>query len=224
MTIRHRAFKQPLDKGFSSEWNDDHVVDLSNYLTFYDCFYNDALAPWWNTAQSTGSGAVTTDMVDNHLFLTVRSGGTATSIGSVRFGNDNCTNRLDLPIFTASVRLDTTRKLEFGFFAAATAPFTANQNGAYFRVSNGVIYAVTGTGAAETVTSLGTPSLYGVYKIEFTSTNVKFYIDNMREPRAIHTTNLPSVDLTFKFSAQRELGEEQILRCDGVGLQRLRKK
>jgi len=224
MTIRHKAVKATLDRGYSTEWNDDHQINFEDDLIFYDTFWYNSLAAWWNTGQTTGGATVAIAMVNNHNFLVLTTGGGAGDIASVRLGTADMTNKLDLAIATFSVNLQTTYGQEFGFFAAANTPFTTNQRGAYFIVGNGVLYAVTGDGAAETTTNLGTPNAYGIYRIEFTSTQVRFYVDDMVTPVAVHTTNITSDDLTLKASAKTYLFVSQIVRIDGIGLQRLRKK
>ncbi|GAI64097.1 unnamed protein product, partial [marine sediment metagenome] len=66
--------------------------------------------------------------------------------------------------------------------------------------------SVTSDGAVEDTTNLGAPSQYGSYRIEFTSTQVLFYIDDMKTPVSTHTLRIPVVDLTFKFSTAQRAG------------------
>lgn len=221
--FRHKAVKATLDKGYASEWNDDHHIDFADELTWADVFIFNSLAECWDTSQCAVDGAVSVAMVDNHNFAVMTSGTTAGSIASMCLGSADMTNKLDLPIATFAIQLETVALAEFGFFKAATTPFTANQDGAYFRVSAGVLYAVTGDGAAETTTNLGAPDEYAVYRVEFTSTQVRFYQDDLESAVAIHTANITADDLTLKLSTKVSGGVSQILRTDGVGLTRLRK-
>jgi len=223
MSIRHKAFKSTLEKGYASEWNDDHHVDFTDELVFYDVFVYNALAPCWSVAQCAVDGTAAIILVSGHNFAVMTSGTTASSIASMRLGTTDTTSPGDLPSFHVAVQLATVALAEFGFFVAATVPFTANQEGAYFRVSAGVLYAVTSTGAAETATSLGAPDEYAVYWVDINSSDVRFYQDTRSSPLATHTTNLPSSNLTIKLSTKVSGGVSQILRCDGAGLTRLRK-
>jgi len=232
MTIRHKAVKETLDRGYASEWNDDHHLDPTDELIFFTTFIKDALTTDWDTAQCSGGGAVAVALTDNHAFVSTTSGAGVGDIASLRkelAGTvGDITDPDDLPVTTLTVRLvspagaGTTH--EWGLFTSATTPFTANQHGAYFRVVANVLYAVTGTGAAETTTNLGTPNEYGVYRIEILSASVKFYVDNLESAVATHTTNLPTGNLTMKLSSIGVAAGSQILRSDFIGLQRLRKK
>jgi len=232
MTIRHKAVKETLDRGYAAEWNDDHHLDPTDELIYFVTFMERSLATEWDTAQCSGGGAVSLGLVDNHVFVSCVSGAGVGDIATMRkmLGGavGNCTDPDDLPVMTATARLvspagaGTTH--EFGLFTSATTPFTANQHGAYFRVAANVLYAVTGTGAAETTTNLGIPNEYGVYRVEILSASVKFYVDNLENAVATHTTNLPTGNLTMKLSSIGVAAGSQILRSDFVGLQRLRKQ
>jgi len=224
MTIRHKEVKATLDRGYASEWNDDHQIDFEDDLIFYDTFWYNSLAAWWSTAQCANGGTAAITIVNNHNFVVMTSTAAGGGLGSLRLGTGDMTNKLDLAITTMAINLGTTALHEFGFFVAADTPFTANQKGAYFRVSGGTLYAVTGDGAAETTTNLGAPSSYAVYRVEFTSTDVRFYVNDFTASVATHTTNIPTDDLTLKISAKVSGGVSQIIRTDGVRLQRLRKQ
>jgi len=232
MTIRHKAVKETLDRGYASEWNDDHHLDPTDEIIYFTTFIKDALITDWDNAQCTGGGACAVSLVNNHAFLSTVSGAGVGDIASIRKelagAVGDITDPDDLPIMTMAIRLvspagaGTTH--EFGLHLSATAPFTANASGAYFRVVANVLYAVTGTGAAETTTNLGTPNEYGVYRVEILSTSVKFYVDDLENAAATHTTNLPTGNLTMKLSSIGVAAGSQILRSDFVGLQRLRKQ
>jgi len=134
----------------------------------------------------------------------------------------------DLPVVTCALEVAAVHTAgnvaEWGLFASATSPFTANQAGAYFRVNNGQLYAVCGTGAAETATLIGAYDQYAQYRVEVNSADVRFYVDSMTTPAATISTNRPAVDLTMKVSVISANDVDSTLRLDAVGLQRLRKK
>ncbi len=228
MAIRHKAVKATLDRGYASEWNDDHHVDFTDELLEVDNFVFMPFATRWSNAQCS-TGTAVQAMVAGHLWITLDSGNASDGhLGTCRLANGDVTNKLDLPILTIAACLEDDDKIEFGFFKNGDTPFTANQDGAYFEMDANVLYAVTGDGAAETRTAV-TPAgfavpEYHVFRIEFTSTQVKFYIDSLVTPVATHTANITPDDLTIKLSAQRVGGVQQIMRADGIGLQRLRKQ
>lgn len=232
MAIRHKAYKATLDRGYSSEWNDDHHLNPSEEIMDFTTFIDRAYTVTWNAAQNTSAVLPIVSITNNHAFMYLNSGAVMALKGSIRYMLagivGDITNLLDLPVLTMSIRLDSIGAVgtthEFGFFVNATAPFTVNQQGAYFRVVNNVLYAVTGTGAAETTTPLPIPNQYGIYRIEFLSDRVKFYIDDLINPVASHLLNLPVADLTIKLSCQTVAAGAQVLRSDFVGLQRLRKQ
>jgi len=232
MTIRHKAVKATLDRGYAYEWNDDHHLDPTDEIIYMTSFIEEIITAEWDLAQTTGATAADVVLSDNHSFLELNSTADVGDIASIRKerGSNvgNITDPDDLPVLTMAVRLvspagaGTTH--EYGLFTSATTPFTALQHGAYFRVAANVLYAVTGTGAAETTTNLGVPNEYGVYRVEILSTSVKFYVDDLVNAVAAHTTNLPTTNLTIKLSTIGVAAGTQILRSDFVGLQRLRKK
>lgn len=232
MTLRHAAHKATLDRGYASEWNDDHVIDPTDEILFWTTFVEEAITVMWDIGEITGGGTVTITLTDDHAFLNCISGAGVGDIASLRkeLGGavGNITDPDDLPIMTAAVRLVSPAGAglthEFGLFDSATAPFTALQEGAYFRVEANVLYAVTGTGAAETTTALGAPNEYGVYRIKILSTSVRFYADDMESAAATHTLTLPTGNLTMKLSTIGVAAGSQILRSDFCGLIRLRKQ
>lgn len=223
MSLRHKAYKATLDKGYASEWNDDHRANFEDEVLGYWTFSSTNIPAEFSEVE-TNNGTVTVGMTDNHNFCVLTSSVTAGGLAALVLGTDDVTNKLDLPEFNTAVQLATTAQHEFGFFTYAGVPFTANQNGAYFRVASNVLYAVTGSGAAETTTNLGPPNEYDIYRIEFTSTHVKFYVGATSTASADHTANIPSVDLTLKLASKVSGGVSQIMRIDGLALQRLRKQ
>ena len=228
MTLRHKAVKATLDKGLATEWNDDHQIDFTDELMFYDTFFYGALQAFWSTAQCAAGGTAAIDLVSGHNFVKVASSAGGGGLGSMRLGTTDMTNKTDTPIATFAAKLDTIAKAEIGFFKAGDTPFTANQDGAYFRIDANKIYAVTGDGAdeeANDITPVGfVAGTYAILRIEFTATTVKFYIDNLVTAVQINTTHITTDDLTLKMSTGVSGGVSQILHADGAGLQRLRMK
>ena len=228
MTTRHKFVAAPLDKGLSSDWNDDHHIDFDEELTFWDVFHYGALMAHWSTAQCAAGGTAAIDLVSGHNFVKIESSAGAGGLGCLRLGTTDITNAADLPVATFTIKTDTVQKEEIGFFKASDTPFTANQDGAYFRISASKIYAVTGDGAGEEANDI-TPATFGVNKyyqlrIKFTSTTVEFYIDDLVTYVQANTTHITADDLTFKASAAVSGGVSQKLHMDGFGMTRARKK
>ena len=221
--MRHKAKKSSLEVGLVSEWNDDHIADFEDKLIQEWSFSSTSLSNDLTKIEAN-NGAVNIGMSSNHNFCNLISSTTANGLAVLELGEGDVTNKLDLPVFTTAIKLETSDKIEFGFFVHANAPFTANQKGAYFRISGGKVYAVTGNGTNETITEIGEVNTYEQYKIEFTSTDVRFYVGDIRTIDATHTTNIPTDNLTIKFSVKTNGGVSQIARVDGFALQRLRKR
>ena len=232
MTIRHKAVKATLDRGYASEWNDDHHLDPTDELMHVDVFFENAITNKWDTTQTTSGTAATIDIADNHVFLRLQATGGAGAVCTIRHKVLNVSNDIfhpdDLPVLTVSVQLvpvlPAGPSQEWGFQNNGAAPFQLNMEGAYFRVDNNVLYAITSDGVAETITNLGAPDEYGVYRVEFTSTSVKFYVDSLVTPAATHTTNLPANRTNVKLTSRQFGVTTTELRSDFVGLQWLRKR
>jgi len=223
MAIRHKKVYASLDTGRVDDWNDDHREDFDVELLSSWTFASTNLSDDF-LVDVTGTADVDVAMVDNHNFCILATGATANSVGVLQLGDDDVTNKLDLSILTAALQLESSDLEEFGFFTEANTPFTANQKGAYFRVVAGELYAVTGDGVDETETDIGPISEYAQYKIEFTSTQVRFYQDDLDVILATHTTNIPSDDITIKFSIKNQTASNRIMRVDALALRRLRKQ
>jgi len=234
--VRHKAIKAPLDVGASSEWNDDHIVDFTDELSHVCIWPGVPLSVEWDFAQTAGGSNPTLSFTNHHTFAELNSGGVTGQISSMRHefagAPGNITYIDDAPIFTSAVWLEAYHTIgevaEFGLIdSASAAAFTANQDGAYFRIDTDALLAVTGDGAGETTTDItpatGIPE-YGHYRIELTATNAKFYVDNMETEKATHTANLPDNDLTIKYSIQSQNNIDSFMYVDGVGLSRLRYK
>lgn len=230
MSIRHVAVKATLDRGYASEWNDDHLADFYARIEMLKDMVSQAQTASWNLAHETSTTATVTTLASGVMAMRLNATGGAGKFSSARHmaagAAGDITNKSELPIMNAAVELTglTADALthEFGLFASATTPFTANANGAYFRVSAGVLYAVTGTGAAETATNIGAATQYGSYRIDVLSASVKFYIDDMVTALATHTTNLPAADVTMKFSTAQRAGGSNLMNVQACALSVLR--
>lgn len=235
MGSRHKAIKDTLDVGTAEEWNDDHIADFSDEITLYEDFITPVITTKWDlTVNGAGVVAVITYQ-DHHSFVKLDSGANDTDWSAMRYefngAAGNITYVNDAPIMNMAVWMDayaaTGKTAEFGLQNNAVAPFTANQDGAYFLISANKLYAVTGDGAAETATDItpaGGISEYAAYRIELGATNCKFYVENMETPAATHTNNLPDSDLTMSFAARNDAGTTTDMYVDGVALTRNRYK
>jgi len=234
--VRHKAIKATLDVGTANEWNDDHIADYSDEINHNCIFCGVPLAVEWDFGQVAGGFNPALVFTNHHAFGYLNTGGVTGQISSMRHelngAAGNITYLDDAPILTTAVWLQAYHTVglvvEFGLIDSATAAaFTANQDGAYFRVDGNLLLAVTGDGAAETTTDItpttGLPE-YGHYRIELTGSNCSFYVDDMETPAVIHTANLPDNDLTIKYSIQSQNNVDSFMFVDAVGLSRNRYK
>jgi hypothetical protein len=233
MAQRHKEIKATLDVGKAAEWNDDHIIDFSDEIDWEYSPVTIPVADVWDTAQTAGGSAPVVALVDSHVLVTLNTGATTDQTSSMRLEMattaSNITAKEDNPVLTMALWLDAYHTAlnvaEWGLIPYATALFTANQDGAYFRISGDVLYGVTGTGAAETATDItpvtGIPE-YGVYKIELTASNAKFYVDDMETPALTQTLTLPDNDLTIKISVRSKNNVDTTAYLDGVALKRSR--
>jgi hypothetical protein len=234
MSNRHKKIVATLDKGLATDWNDDHEINYMDEISEELLTVGMTIATLWDTSETIGGTAPAWVLVGaaglEHATVELNTGATTNKISSMMYtlegAVDNVTSPNDLPVLTMAVQIDTVhtagKTVEFGFVPAATTPFTANQAGAYFRVNNDTLYAVTGTGAAETVTAIGAYNEYDHYRIEFMSTLVNFYVGAVATPTAIHTTNRPAVALTIKVSVISANNVDSTIRTDAIGWTRLR--
>ena len=213
MAQKHKAIKTTLDVGTHEEWNDNHISDFGDEVIFERDFITPALATEWDlTVNATGVAGVIA-FQDHHSFAFLDGGAANSDWSCMRLeiggAPGNITDFSDAPIMSMAVWMeayDTVGNVaEFGLQNNAVVPFTANQDGAYFRIDGDVLFAVTGDGAAEDTTDItpvtGIPE-YANYRIQLTSSNCYFYLDNMNSPVATHTANLPDSDLTLSFATQ----------------------
>ena len=236
MALRHKAIKATLDKGYAAEWNDDHVHDFTEEIANNILAFGPAVTLDWDTAQTAGGSAPVWAMSGNHAVVVLNTGAATDQTSSMRkelgAAVSNITNPDDLPILTCAARVVAVHNaagvansvVEFGFQDDSDAIFTQNLHHAIFRFYNGNVFAVTGNGAAETETNLGARSEYAVYRIEFLSASVKFYIDDMETAAATHSTNLPTADMTIKFSVRSKNNVDSTIHLDACALTRLRKQ
>jgi len=235
MAIRHTAVKGTLDVGTHEEWNDDHLYDFEDEVDILTAFVTPQIGAFWDLGQTAGGNNPVLVFENHHAFCKLDTGAVTGQISSIRYefngAAGNITYINDAPAVATAVGLTSFHTsdevAEFGFFESGTSPFTANQDGAYFRVKDNKLYAVTGDGAAETATDVtpeGGVSAWGHYRIELNPTNCKFYVNGRDAASATHTTNLPDSDLTIKFSVQSQNNITTTMYIDGVGLERNRYK
>ena len=232
--VRHKAHKDTLEVGTSDEWNDDHIADFESEIIFESNFITPAITTMWDLGQTAGGVNPALAFEDHHAFAYLNTGGVTGQISSMRHEFNGAAGNItyidDAPILTTAVWLEAYHTAglvaEWGLInSASAAAFTANQDGAYFRIEDDVLYAVTGTGAAETATDItpvgGIPE-YGHYRIELTPTLCNFYVDDMTVVATAHTNNFPDSDLTIKYSIQSQNNVDSKMYVDAVGLSRLR--
>lgn len=236
MATRHKAYKATLDRGYASEWNDDHIDDFTEEISDNLLYLGPLTTLNWDTAQTSGGAAPAWAIVSGHAFVVMNTGATTDQISSMRHLLNNAvaniTNPDDMPILTCAVEIAAVHDaagvansvVEFGFQDDSDALFTQNQHFAIFRVYNGKLHAVTGNGAAETETEIADYNQYGHYRIEILGSSIRFYVDNMVTPAATHTATLPNADLTVKFSVRSKNNVNSTVRLDACALTRLRKQ
>ena len=233
MSSRHKRIVDTLDVGSHNDWNDDHIADFSDEVDWEYSPVSIPVANIWDTAQTAGGSAPVVALQDSHVFVYLNTGATTDQTSSMRLEMattaSDITAKEDAPVLTMALWMEAYHTAlnvaEFGLIPYGTALFTANQDGAYFRISANKLYAVTGNGAAETATDItpgtGIPE-YGNYKIELTDSNAKFYVDNMETAAATITTTLPDNDLTIKISIRSKNNVDTSAYLDGVALKRNR--
>lgn len=243
MSIRHKAVKATLDRGYASEWNDDHEPNFDDELVTYYLDPAPSLASSWNFAQTAGGSNPDWALVgaagSEHAFVVLNTGATTDQVSSMRLMLDaavsNVTSPGDAPVLTLTLQIAAVHDaagvansvVEFGFQDDTDALFTQNLDMAIFRVYNGKLYAVTGSGAAETETEISDFPEYAQYRIALTSTRCDFYVDDMVTPAASHIAtdgdDVPNAALTVKVSVRSKNNIDSTIRADGLALSRLRK-
>lgn len=235
MTKKHKAIKATLDKGYASEWNDDHIDDFQDWIDIETFFITPALVVLWDCTNNAAGVVPVLTFEDHHAFAYLHSGNAQLDWSLMKYEFNgapaNFTHINDNPIFTTALWLEkydaANIVAEFGFMDNDKAPTAANKDGAYFRVKDDKLYAVCGDGAAETEVDItpteGIPE-YGHYRIELQSTKCDFYVDDMGTLKTSITTNLPVLDLTiFYYADSGDVADTQMY-VDAVACQMLRYK
>ena len=228
--LRHKKVQVVLGKGLASEWNDDHIINFATRIDWVEDFMINALADNWDTADETSGTA--TDISFDSGFVAVRLeatggvGNISTIARNVLAAQANFTNDDAQPLVEFAIDVDAptadAATHEFGLFDEATAPFTANQDGCFFRIDNNVLWAVSSDGAAETKTNLGAPGQFAVYAVKHTAVADFFYVDDLETAKATHAANISSSDLTIKLTCAQRAGGSNKLNCQAVCFSGLR--
>ena len=230
MGIRHRAIKNTLDVGTAAEWNDDHIIDYSLRVGTAIDLICELITTHFDLAQETSTTATDITLVNGVAAARLNATGGVGSISSISLmlggAAGNTTNITELPIVNMAVELGgltaDNKTHQFGLTDSGDTPFAVNDDGVFFRVDSNVLYAVTSDGAVETTTNLGAPSQFGNYRIVSNAASVDFYVDDMETIAAHHTTNLPTADLTMKFSTAQRAGGSNTMSVQGFALSVLR--
>lgn len=232
--VKHKAFKETLDKGYAVEWNDDHLQDYENKIDLECDFITWRSSEYFDFTKTTSGINPSNVLVDGHVSVYFRTGAGVGNITDARYmlgiTAENITSITDLPILTTALWLETIEAIgnvvEFGLINNDTAnPFTANQEGAYFRIEDNKLWSVTGDGVGETATNItptGGINEYDIYRIILTGANCYFYVEDMTAPASVHIGNLPPGDLTIIYSIRNLAGTDSVMFLDAVGLQRKR--
>ena len=240
MAYKHKRYVATLDSGAAADWNDDHIVDFRTNIDMLLCLRTSALTACWDLF-SAGTGndpavAMVGAAGSGHAFVVFNTGATTANTSGMSkelAGTPgNVTSLADYPTLTFALQIAAAhtagKVVEAGLFNQGVGIFTANQDGAYFRVEDDVLYAVTGDGAAETTTDLGAYDEYAHYRISLVSVGgvdkAYFYVDDMVNTAASHTVNLPNSDLTAMFAIQSQNNVDSTMRMDAVSMQILRKQ
>lgn len=232
MGNRHKSIKTALSVGYASEWNDDHLVDYDIRVDYEFDFLSNYFNQNWDLSQET-SGTTTgprlyDGIVDVHVVGSGTIGFIATMRKMINGSASNVTNKSQLPILNMAIELEEIqgdlKTHEFGLFKNSDTPFTSNQAGIYFRVSEGNLYSVTCDGSTEQTNDLGVAPNFGNYRIEILSSLINFYVNNMNTPVSIHNAYFPEDDLNIKLSAIRTTSGSNELNCQALGLSVLRKQ
>jgi hypothetical protein len=213
MSITHKAYKRTLDKGYASEWNDDHMINFRDYLTHVCDFFRGNLTDCYDLVGETPQVVIFT----NHVFLkleTLASTGSYSSVyhkfggGSGEFLHPN-----DLPSVIFNIIFNNYYSqgivAQFGFYSPSGM--------AYFEVKDSKVYAVTFDGTAWNVQLISESINNGQYKIEILGNKAKFFIEDMYEPKMTITQNVPTVAMRPFASAISQGNVKTILLVDAVG-------
>lgn len=235
MTKKHKRIVKALDTGESEDWNDDHIDDFSDEIDIETFFITPGLTVLWDTTNNAAGVVPILTMQDNHAFAYLHSGNAQLDWSLMKYefsgAPGNFTHINDAPIFTTAIWLekyDTVNIIgEWGLMDNAKAPTAANKDGAYFRIEDNKLYAVTGKGDAETATEItleaGIPE-YGHYRIHLQATKCDFYVDDMETAAATNANNLPTTQLTIFYYADSGGVADTQMYIDAVAINMLRYK
>ena len=230
MATRHKAIKNVLEVGTHEEWNDDHIDNYEERVGTYIDLVCELITTHFDLNQEDSTTASNITLVNSVVAARLNATGGVGNISSIRLmlggAAGNVTNIDQLPIMNMAVELGgltaDNKTHQFGLTDSADTPFAVTDDGAFFRVDSNVLYAVTSDGAVETTTNLGAPSQFGNYRIVSNAASVDFYVDDMETIAAHHTTNLPTADLTMKFSTAQRAGGSNTMSVQGFALSVLR--
>jgi len=232
MAIRHRTTKNTLDVGTADEWNQDHLIHFGAFIDHVDVFLNTNNLNEWDVVQNTSTTNPTISISGGFVMVRLTGDGGAGNFGTIRhkilnvagdITNHNAQPNLHMALEFPNPTADNATH-EMGLMANAGLPFAANQDGAFFRIDNQVLYAVSSDGAGETATPIGSPDQFLILRVIHTATSDLFFIGPSVEPDIIHETNVSSSDLTIKFSCADRAGGNNFLNCQAVSLTCLRQQ
>jgi len=230
MAFRHAAVKATLDRGYASEWNADHIMNFATRVEHLEDFLDPAIADHWDIIQHTSGTATTVSLVGGFFAARLRASGGAGNFATIRHkllnAAANITNENAQPMIQMALDVQTptadNATHEFGLMANASLPFAALQDGCFFRVDNDVLFAVSSDGAAETATNLGAVNQFAVYMVKHTATHDYFFVNDLVNPVATHTTDLSTADLTVKLTCADRAGGDNYLNCQAIWMSFLR--
>ena len=236
MSNRHKAIKNTLDVGTAEEWDADHMQDFTLEIEDKILHPGTAVSAEWDTTQTSSGSAPVWELSGSagsgHADVILNTGAATGQTSSMRLklggSSSDVTSPDDLPGLNMALQIAAVHTAgtvaEWGFFKNSTTPFTANQEGAYFRIKDNNLYAVTGNGISETAVLIGAFLEYSNYRIIFNSGNVQFYADDLVTASATITTTRPTDNLTIKASVISANNVDSTLTTDAIALSRLRKQ
>ena len=184
--------------------------NASDRMQFFDDFIGDWTDWWWTSTGGTGSSVEWIEAIAGQISL--QSGGVSGNSVWLGLGNSAVT-------IVANAELEFRLKLVETTYAYVSAGLNGSNQYAQFYVSengNWFVSSYNGSGNTLTNTGMAADGDFHVFKIEATSTSIKFYIDGLL--KATHTSNLPTSLMTFSFymdtSNSSSSGEE--IRLDYV--------
>ena len=244
MSMRHKRVVATLVTGTAADWNDDHEANFADEIQHEGLHVGLTITHNWDFAQTAGGSNPAWALVggagSEHAFVVLNTGGVTNQVSSMRHelggAVANVTSPGDAPVLTLTLQVSAVHDaagvansvVEFGFQDDSDALFTQNLDMAIFRIYDGKVHAVTGSGAAETETEIADYNEYGQYRIALTSARCDFYVDDMVTPAASHVAadadEIPNAALTVKVSVRSRNNVDSTIRVDGLAWARLREK